>query len=197
MTFRVLFVCTGNVCRSPAAQLIFAQRAAGHDIAHASAGTFGLVDHEVDAPTALVLKEIGIDPSTHSGRRLSPAVIRGADLVLTATTEHLAAVVREVPDSFRRTFTMREFARLGADLELLDAQPTSDDLRERVVDVAEQRGHVDPPEPGQDDIGDPFGAGPDVARACVLQIEDVVEDVVQALGLRTAVRREPEAPTRR
>ncbi len=122
MSFRVLFVCTGNVCRSPAAELLFARAAVGYDIASASAGTNGLTGHGVDDPTAYALKEIGVDPSRHVAQRLTPALMNAADLILTATTEHRSVVVQQMPLGFRRTFTLREFARLGAELDPLDAR---------------------------------------------------------------------------
>lgn len=186
MAFRVLFVCTGNVCRSPAAELIFARAAAGHDIASASAGTNGLTGRGVDGPTAYALREIGIDPSGHAGQRLTAGLITAADLVLTATTEHRSAVVQQVPLAFRRTFTLREFARLGAHLDPVEGEIAPDVLRRRVAQVAEQRGLVEPGEPGVDDIGDPFGERLEVAQACVADVLAAVTDVAAALGLSPA-----------
>lgn len=190
MSFRVLFVCTGNVCRSPAAELLFARAAVGHDIASASAGTAGLAGRSVDGATAYALKEIGIDASRHVAQRLTPALMNAADLILTATTEHRSVVVQHMPLGFRRTFTLREFARLGAELDDLDAVDP-DVLRRRVAAVAEQRGWVEPAEPGADEIGDPYGADLEVARACVAQIAESVTAVINALGLATAVAANP------
>jgi hypothetical protein len=81
---------------------------------------------------------------------------------------------------FRRTFTIREFARLGAALGPLDDEPTPDRLRARVAEVAAQRGLV---EPGADDIGDPLGGGLDVARATVATIAAAVDGALLALGV--------------
>jgi protein-tyrosine phosphatase len=183
MSFRVLFICTGNVCRSPAAEMLFARAASGHDIASASAGTNGLTGHGVDGPTEYALKEIGIDPSRHVAQRLTPGLMNAADLILTATTDHRSVVVQQTPLAFRRTFTLREFARLGTDLGAISGLVDADVLRKRVAEVAEQRGWVDPAGPGEDDIGDPFGADVDVARTCVAQIAQTVTGVISALGL--------------
>lgn len=186
MPFSVLFVCTGNVCRSPAAELLFARHARGYDIALASAGTGGLTGRGVDEPTALALIELGVDPSHHVARRLDPGLVDTADLILTADTDHRSVILRESPEAFRRTFTVREFARLGAELDLLVAVPVPDVLRERVTDIAQQRGWVQPPEAGGDDIGDPYGAGLDVAKACVADVASAVDAVTTVLGLRNA-----------
>jgi low molecular weight protein-tyrosine phosphatase len=186
--FSVLFVCTGNICRSPAAELLFRARTAGLPITATSAGTAGLSGHDMDAPSAFALREIGLDPSGHVARRLAPAMIGAADLVLTADSGHRSTVVQSEPLAFRRTFTMREFARLGADLGGLELPPTRAELRARVALVAEQRGWVEPAAPGEDDIGDPFGAGIDVARATVHTLSSAVDGVLAALGLvRSAV----------
>lgn len=184
--FRVLFVCTGNVCRSPAAELLFARAAAGQDIASASAGTSGLTGHGVDEPTAYALRERGIDSSRHVGQRLTPGLVNAADLILTATTEHRSAVVQQTPLAFRRTFTLREFARLGAELGPLENEIGPEALRRRVGQVAEQRGQVEAAEPGGDDIGDPFGETLEIAQACVAAIEETITGVVAALGMTSA-----------
>lgn len=183
MALRVLFVCTGNVCRSPAAQLIFARFAAGNEIACASAGTSGLTGRGVDEPTAYVLKELGVDPTGHVAQRITPGLIEAADLILTATEEHRASVVRERPMAFRKTFTIREFARLGAELPPFAQRPDAAELIARIGTVAGRRGQVDAPLPGGDDIGDPFGAGLEVARTCVHGIRADLGGVIQALGL--------------
>lgn len=183
MSFRVLFVCTGNVCRSPAAEYLFARAAAGNDIASASAGTGALTGHGVDQPTACALQELGIDATHHVGQRLTPGLVNAADLILTATIEHRSTVVQQAPLAFRRAFTLREFARLGASLEAIDGLVDADVLRKRVAEVADQRGWVDPAEPGADDIGDPFGERLEVAQECVAQIAEAVTGVATALGL--------------
>lgn len=184
MSFSVLFVCTGNICRSPAAELLFRARVTGLPITVGSAGTHGLSGHDMDAPSAYAVREYGLDPSHHAARRLTSDMINDADLILTADSDHRSAILRAEPLVFRRTFTMREFARLGAALLPLVEDPSSEAvLRDRVAEVADQRGVVEPGESGSDDVGDPLGGGLEVARATVAMIDSATEGVVRALGL--------------
>jgi protein-tyrosine phosphatase len=181
--FSVLYVCTGNICRSPAAELLFRARIGAAPVDVASAGTSGLSGHDVDLPTATVLRELGVDPSGHAARRLSARMITDADLVLTAAGTHRSSAVQLEPLTFRRTFTMREFARLGRDMPAADEPATAESLRHRVSAVAARRGIVEPAPPGGDDIADPFGAGMDAARLAVSSVSEAVDGVIRALGL--------------
>lgn len=183
MRFSVLFVCTGNICRSPAAELLFRARAGSAPVDAASAGTSGLSGHDVDLPTAMVLRDMGVDPSHHAARRLAGRMITEADLVLTAAAAHRSSVVQLEPLTFRRTFTMREFARLGRDLPAADRPSSVDELHHRVAAIAARRGIVEPAPPGGDDIADPFGAGMDAARLAVASVSEAVDGVIRALGL--------------
>ena len=194
--FGVLFVCTGNICRSPTAERLLATRLADPGpVTVTSAGTSGLVGYAMDGPSAAVLRELGGDPAGHVGRQLTAPMVEGASLVLAAQAAHRSGVLALAPMAFRRTFTMREFARLGAGLGDL-ARPSLDALHERVRAVARLRGVVDPVEPAQDDIGDPFGAPIEVVRMAGQQVADAVDEIIVALGLGSRLQRPSEAPRR-
>jgi protein-tyrosine phosphatase len=182
--FPVLFVCTGNICRSPLGErLLRARLDAEVPIRVASAGTAAMVGMGIDEPSALALRDLGVDADGHIAQQLSADQIRDAGLILTAETMHRSLIVRTDPLSFRKTFTIREFGRLGAGLTPIEGKPNFAQLRERVVQVAEQRGSVDAPASGADEIGDPFGARPEVARQTAADISTAVNAVMSALGL--------------
>jgi protein-tyrosine-phosphatase len=94
-TYNLLFVCTGNTCRSPLAAAI-ARRLAGergwHHVAVRSAGTGAVEGGPASEPAIHVAGEHGLDLSGHDAARLSEDLVRWADLVLGMSPSHLAAV---------------------------------------------------------------------------------------------------------
>ena len=185
MAFRLLFVCTGNICRSPVAERLLLSRLDVPDaLVVESAGTAAVAGWGMDAPSALALRELGGDPAGHVARRLTAELVRQADLVLTAAAAHRAVVLQLDPLRFRSTFTMREFARLGAALPRQLGMPDSELLHARVAAVAAQRGLAEPVTPGGDDIADPFGASIEQARSSAAQVSAAVDGVLSALSLR-------------
>lgn len=92
---QVLFVCTGNTCRSPMAEGLLRKRLAERgrdDIEVASAGIGAGGGHPAADGAYLVALEDGIDLSSHRSRRLSPEMIESADVVLVMSREHAAVV---------------------------------------------------------------------------------------------------------
>jgi protein-tyrosine phosphatase len=185
MTFIVLFVCTGNICRSPMAERLFEARTdPALPLRTASAGTNGLTGWGMDAPSALVLRELGGDAEGHNAQRLDRRLIADADLILTAEIAHRDAVTRADRRARGRTFTLREFGRLGAGLGPLPHPPSADDLRARVAEVAAHRAALPPAAPKMDNIADPYGAALDFVRACGRQTAAAVDASIDALGLQ-------------
>ena len=94
---RVLFVCTGNTCRSPLAEAI-ARKAAGErgiDAEFASAGTDAWEGGPASDASLLVGIERGLDLTMHRSRRLTEQVVADSDLILAMSPHHLA-VLREL-----------------------------------------------------------------------------------------------------
>ena len=150
MTFDLLFVCTGNICRSPTAEHIAASKLPAEKFKVHSAGTYGLHGYPIEPNAGTLLAAEGIACDAFRARRLDAEMIEAANLVLTATREHRTAVVTLAPNALPKTFTIREFARLVEHVGPVEPE----DL---VAAAAAQRGRTWSP-PDMDDIADPYGA---------------------------------------
>ncbi len=190
MTFNVLHVCTGNICRSPLGERImrgeldrrFGPLATDFDVR--GAGTYGGHDGQpMHPPTAAVLTELGYDPSGFTATWLREPQAQWADLILTATADHRRQVLGLEPRALRRTFTLLEFARLVTDVRPEDLPPGSPAERlQAMVGYAIDRRAVDPPPyRGADDIDDPFDEPIEVYRATARKVSGAVEAMVRPL----------------
>lgn len=97
---RLLFVCSGNICRSPMAAAI-ADRIAlerGLDVEIRSAGTLGLQDRPAEPRAVAVCREIGLDLSAHRSRPLTAELVRWADRIFVMEDAHGLAVRELVPE---------------------------------------------------------------------------------------------------
>ncbi|WP_246328327.1 low molecular weight phosphatase family protein [Curtobacterium pusillum] len=155
---RVLFVCSGNLCRSPLGAQVLTSRL-GRDapaFTVESAGTIAQDGAPMDELAAAQSARLGGSPVSHRSRYLTSSIAAAADLVLTAERSHRAAVVSLAPRAVKRAFTIKQFARVLEGLEPgdLSGVRTPEELVER---VARLRGTVPPPaDPADDDIDDPY-----------------------------------------
>ncbi len=117
---RILTVCTGNICRSPVAERLLQ---AGLDqvlpggFVVTSAGTRAMVGEPIQPPSAKIVRTFGGNPENFAARQLTSKILRGVDLVLTMTSGHRGEVLQLDASLLKRTFTIREFARM---LDVLD-----------------------------------------------------------------------------
>lgn len=116
---RILFVCTGNTCRSSMAEGIFKnllilEGAKGIDVY--SAGIYALPGSPASTEAVKVLLEWGIDISDHKAKLLTSDLIRKTDIILTMTNHHKAAILDMDPESKGKVFTLNEFAGLTGDI---------------------------------------------------------------------------------
>jgi protein-tyrosine phosphatase len=178
-TFRVLFVCTGNICRSPVAEIVTRHLLIGGLGGRAasafrvsSAGVQAVVGAPVHPYMLTELAPLGLDREAERfvARQFVPEFIESADLVLGAEPRHRSTVVERAPGALPITFGLREFARLAAsvDSSALPAAPVARAhmLVERARD---RRGLVPPVEPEDDVIPDPIG-GPQAAHHNAMEL---------------------------
>jgi protein-tyrosine-phosphatase len=88
---RILFICTGNTCRSPMAAGYFRHLLKLHsrsDVEVTSAGTFAGTGEPASAAAVRTMREYGVDLSGHRSTPLTPERIREADLMITLTASH-------------------------------------------------------------------------------------------------------------
>ncbi|MFU8946818.1 hypothetical protein ACLRGF_08770 [Mycetocola zhadangensis] len=114
-TGTILFVCTGNICRSPFLELSLRHRLAQRSItsvAVRSAGTEALLRRPIASLMEELLAQEDIDATSFRTRQLEKHMVRSADLILTAERSHRSAVARLLPSALPRIFTVRQAARL-------------------------------------------------------------------------------------
>lgn len=161
--FRVLFVCTGNLCRSPMAELLFDRAVAqawsgpGRWLTE-SAGTAARDGQLMHPHAAAVLGELKVDGSTFRTRRLRASMLQIADLVLTATREHRSVVAQMYPRGLGRLFTVNQFAHLLAHSPTLAADLEADTAAEAgamLIEMAKAARTEVPARSTDDDLTDP------------------------------------------
>src|SRR5881296_487793 len=106
----ILFVCTGNVCRSPMAEGLFRHAAKGRgDFRVFSAGVGAIEGQPPSAYAVQALRELGIDISQQRSRMLTADVVNEADYIFGMTHGHVDAVNLLYPHATEKTFLLREF----------------------------------------------------------------------------------------
>lgn len=94
-TYNLLFVCTGNTCRSPMAAAIAraeVERRGWKHVSIRSAGSATTAGHPASSQTLAVLAEHGIDLADHTTTPLTPELVQSADLILVMSPSHQFAV---------------------------------------------------------------------------------------------------------
>jgi protein-tyrosine phosphatase len=173
----ILFVCTGNICRSPIAERLAAAYSAAcqfPELRISSAGTRAVIEHPIHPDAAVVIEKLGGDASNFAARQLTSRIASAADLVLTMTTAHRDTVLELAPHQLNRTFTLSEAARLVSDY---DAQ--------NVADLAALRPHLATHE--VPDIPDPIGRAAEFFTSVGSQIAELLPTVLELCRRSAAV----------
>ncbi len=162
---RILFVCTGNTCRSPMAMSIFNHLAdrelSGLGYEAASAGLSVPFEEPPSTNAILAIESrIGIDISGHRAHLLSRTEAEAAYLILTMTRSHKKTILSMYPQMDQKVFTLKEYAYGLSDVN------ENGNLRKT---------------PFNADVDDPFGGSPKSYMLCAEEIEDAVKKLVEKL----------------
>lgn len=149
----VLFVCTGNTCRSTMAEGLFKDMLKkkgplDEDIKVQSAGVFALEGDSASKGAVEVMAELGIDVRDHRAQRLTPSMIREADIIFAMTKNHRDAVLSIDPSAADKTYTLAEYgAKFDRDLKGTD-------------------------------IGDPYGQPVEIYRQSAQDIKEILKVII-------------------
>jgi protein-tyrosine phosphatase len=191
LAYEVLFVCTGNVCRSPAAERLVRRHvdfavagiAGLSGVNVSSAGTGALVGEPISPPMAALIAAEGADAQSFVARQLSPEIVRDADLVVTMTSRHRSDTVAMVPAAVQRTFVLGELAHMlqgvkheDVTAEGVPATSTAERLRALVTIAKRNR---TPGVDAEEDIVDPYGRSNSVYRESFRQIQEALEPILR------------------
>lgn len=197
LTFSVLTVCTGNICRSPLAELYLRRGLSPlAGVSVTSAGTMAVNGAGMPDQARALARSYDLEPDDHRARVLSERNIRDADLVIALARDHRRASVSMYPRASRYTFTLREAARLSRDVsdeQLLKSMPpgpssVADRLRAVVGLLASRRGTVDSPDdPVDDDVLDPYRRSDDVFAESGRQLVPAANALIDLLHRAAAL----------
>ena len=186
----VLFVCTGNICRSPMADQILEQLAKKHNlpISVSSAGVAAMTGDPMTRESADAMAERGYKPGAHKARDLTPAILTSSDLVITMTLDHRSDIARMLPKASKYSFTLDEFARLAS--FLMTDPEFSEEFKKKPKETREQylaraikeaillRGMVPTGEEPKD-VMDPYGEPLEVYTQVAKQIDEMLKVIVE------------------
>lgn len=184
---KILMVCTGNICRSPMAEVVLRSRLSSTDAAVSSAGTQARVGEGMTDLALELSLRAGADletASAHRARYLVEPVLVGVDLVLAMTREHRSHIVKMMPSRLWQTFTVREFARLSSSfsdsairaMAIAGGRGKQERFAAVLRAIAGQRSLADSPEV-TDDVVDPYRRSAEVYAQSASQLIPALDEV--------------------
>ena len=147
---KIMFICTGNICRSAMADVIFKAKIKGTHLENEfeiySAGTHAETGAYSTYTAIEAMEELGIDLKLHRATNIADSNIQDMDLILCATRNHKNLITSIYPHLIDKTFTIKEFAEYDVENGL--------------------------------DISDPWGYGLDVYRKSASVLENCIDNII-------------------
>jgi len=191
----ILLVCTGNVCRSPAAEFLLADLLgpAAKKFTIRSAGTKAVAKQPIDPIICNLLRRRGIETIHFTSRGLDLRMLESADLILTASTNHRAAVARLLPAALHKTLTLKQLARYAP--FILESGDRPPDVGERIpwLLAALPRARARARRDDDDSIADPRGKSRRHYEAAIEELHHACARIATLLGGGVATEHEPVA----
>lgn len=154
----ILFVCTGNTCRSPMAEGIFISLLKDNNIDNINVSSAGISAFEGDSANEkaiYTLKNKGIDIESHMSRQLTKDIIENSNLILTMTKAHKRMILNALPEYSNKVFTIKEYVYIN----------NNEDLTGKNLDIA-----------------DPFGLDYNFYEKCAEEIEEYLQKIIGMLN---------------
>lgn len=193
----ILFVCTGNTCRSPMAEALLRKMAEEKelDLQIRSAGVFAENGAAASVGAQKVLQQRGIKME-HQAQLVTPKLINWSDIILTMTLGHKQQLLAQYPVSMNKTFTLKEFVLSDESTEKLLDRLNQIQAERIMKETLKEQGDKQWGELLKEeerlvqdlthrlagwDISDPFGMDVEVYEACAQELESLLKKLLQEI----------------
>lgn len=185
----LIFVCTGNICRSPFAEqtlgALMRESPLMGKVALLSAGTGALTGHEMDTQAAAIYaKRFGTPPRPHRAQRLTGTLAARGDLLLVMDSGQRRTVLRNFPQAFPRTFLLSEYVAICRNLDVgihPSSDPNSSTTASRLSALTHRAAQHRSLGATAPDIADPYRRSVEIHEQVASQIHALVGSLMSIL----------------